>query len=409
LLALAVVAPLGLTACTGGEAKGPRPEFVEKGSASASAEPPAPAAPVAAGTSLTVTPPTGAKDLPVSTEIAAKVDDGKLGDVKLSEVGGGAVRGRLRDDASAWVPDKPLKYGKQYEATVTATSGSGQPATATTTFTTMKKPSSVTGSGLYLFDGNTYGVAMPVVVEFVPGVAKKDRAGVQKRMFVTTDPPQPGTWHWVGDGSQAYYRAPAFWKPDTKINVRIAIEGHPMGKGRFGNLDRRASVTIGRKLEVKVDNASKQLSVHEGGRVTKTMPVSLGKPKTPSSSGTMVVMEKKEKTVFDTFAELGPREGYRTDIDFAQRLTWGGEFMHAASWSVGQQGRSNVSHGCVNLSPANARWLFGKTMVGDPVTVKGTERRLAAGNGWTAWDMSWEEFAKGSALPVPDTLRATEQ
>lgn len=407
LLALAVAAPLGLTACTGDAPEGRKPEFVQNGGASASAQPEPSTAPPA--TSLTVIPPAGAKNLPVSTEIAAKLGDGALTAVTLTEVGGSAVRGRLRDDASSWVPDKPLKYGRQYQATVTATTSSGQAATATTSFTTMQRPASVIGSGLYLFDGNTYGVAMPVVMEFVPGIAKKDRASVQKRMFVTTDPPQPGTWHWVGDGSQAYYRAPEFWKPGTKINVRVAIEGHPMGRGRFGNEDRRASVTIGRRLEMKVDNASKKLSVYEAGKLTKTMPVSLGKPKTPSSSGTMVVMEKKERTVFDTIAELGPVEGYRTDIDFAQRLTWGGEFVHAASWSVDQQGRSNVSHGCVNLSPGNARWLFDKTLVGDPLTVQGTERQLAAGNGWTAWDMSWRQFVKGSALPVPDSLRSAGQ
>jgi hypothetical protein len=115
----------------------------------------------------------------------------------------------------------------------------------------------------------------------------------------------------------------------------------------------------------------------------------------------MVVMDKQESTVFDTFAELGPTEGYRTEIDYAQRLTWGGEYIHAAPWSVGAQGRRNVSHGCVNVSTANAQWLFSRTKIGDPVTVRGTERKLEPGNGWTAWNMSWEEFVKGSALPVP--------
>ena len=72
----------------------------------------------------------------------------------------------------------------------------------------------------------------------------------------------------------------------------------------------------------------------------------------------MVVIEKLRKTVFDTIEELGPEEGYRTKIDYAQRLTWGGEFIHAAPWSEGQQGRVNVSHGCVNVSMADGAWLF---------------------------------------------------
>jgi lipoprotein-anchoring transpeptidase ErfK/SrfK len=148
-----------------------------------------------------------------------------------------------------------------------------------------------------------------------------------------------------------------------------------------------------------VDNKTKKMTVKKDGKVLRTLPVSLGKPKTPSSSGNMIVMEKLRKTVFDTRAELGPTEGYRINIEYAHRLTWGGEFMHAAPWSVGDQGKRNVSHGCVNVSQTNAAWLFSVTKVGDPVIVKGTEVKLKYGNGWTDWNMSWDEFIKGSAVP----------
>lgn len=158
-------------------------------------------------------------------------------------------------------------------------------------------------------------------------------------------------------------------------------------------------VKIGAAVVMTVDNKTKRMTVTRNGSVIKTIPVSLGKKSTPSSSGTMVVIEKLRKTVFDTFEELGPEEGYRTKIDFAQRLTWGGEFIHAAPWSEGQQGSVNVSHGCVNVSMANGDWLFKNTQIGDPITVKGTERKLQNGNGWTDWNMSWDEYVKGGALP----------
>jgi lipoprotein-anchoring transpeptidase ErfK/SrfK len=344
--------------------------------------------------------------VPVSVEIGTEVAGGAVTAVTLREAGGGrAVAGGLREDGSAWVPGRPLKNSQEYEATVTATDASGATRTVTTSFVTMAKPAKETGTGLYLFDGNSYGVAMPVVVEFHPGIKEKDRAAVQQRLFVTSDPPQPGTWSWVSNGAQAYYRAPDFWQPGTTLTVRIAVGGHPTGGGRYGDRDRSATVEIGRDLRMSVDNSTKQMTVTQDGRVLRTMPVSLGKKSTPSSSGTMVVMEKKKSTVFDTTDEVGPNvDRYRVDIDLAQRLTWGGEYIHAAAWSVGDQGRRNVSHGCVNLSPSNARWLFDRSKVGDPVTVKGTERKLVAGNGWTAWDLSWDEFKEGSALPVPDDL-----
>ncbi|CCH16380.1 L,D-transpeptidase [Micromonospora lupini] len=403
--ALTLAASLALTGC-GDEQK--KPEFVGGTSTDAGAVPDsaAPSTPGASsapsGPALTLSPANDTKNKPVSTEISAKLPEGgKVSTVTLAAAGGGAVEGKLRTDGSAWVPSAPLKYGTRYTATVTATGADGTTSQGTSTFTTMAKPKSTIGSGLYLFDDKSYGVAMPVVTEFHPGIPKKDRAAVQKRMFVKTDPPQPGAWHWVDNGTQAYYRAPEYWQPGTTITVRIALAGVPLSNGKYGDIDRKATAKIGRSFVMKVDNATKKMSVYENGALSRTIPVSLGKKSTPSSSGTMVVMEKKESTVFDTRDDPDPANRYVTEIDFAQRLTWGGEYIHAAPWSEGVQGRSNVSHGCVNVSTANARWLFEKTRIGDPITIKGTERKIAAGNGWTAWSLSWSEFVKGSALPVP--------
>ncbi|GAA2188494.1 L,D-transpeptidase [Micromonospora lupini] len=403
--ALTLAASLALTGC-GDEQK--KPEFVGGTSTDAGAVPDsaAPSTPGASsapsGPALTLSPANDTKNKPVSTEISAKLPEGgKVSTVTLAAAGGGAVEGKLRTDGSAWVPSAPLKYGTRYTATVTATGADGTTSQGTSTFTTMAKPKSTIGSGLYLFDDKSYGVAMPVVTEFHPGIPKKDRAAVQKRMFVKTDPPQPGAWHWVDNGTQAYYRAPEYWQPGTTITVRIALAGVPLSNGKYGDIDRKATAKIGRSFVMKVDNATKKMSVYENGALSRTIPVSLGKKSTPSSSGTMVVMEKKESTVFDTRDDPDPANRYVTEIDFAQRLTWGGEYIHAAPWSEGVQGRSNVSHGCVNVSTANARWLFEKTRIGDPITIKGTERKIAAGNGWTAWNLSWSEFVKGSALPVP--------
>jgi lipoprotein-anchoring transpeptidase ErfK/SrfK len=398
IVALAVLAPLTLVAC-GDKSKATHDALAQPG-----ATLPAPNVSVGPATpvSLTVSPVSGKTGVPVSTEISFKISGGKVTTVALKGSDGKAVAGKLRDDGSSWVPSRPLKTKQRYAATVTAEDASGQAKTVTTAFTTMGAPAKKTGTGLYLFDDHTYGVAMPVVAEFNPGIKAKDRATVQKRMFVETDPPQPGTWSWTSSGTQAYYRAPVFWKPGTKLTVRIAVGGLPTGGGRYGDQDRAATAKIGRSFQMKVDNKTKKMTVVEAGKTIRTMPVSLGKPSTPSSSGNLVIMDKATSTVFDTTDE-GPN-GYKINIDFAQRLTWSGQYIHSAPWSVGDQGHRNVSHGCVNLSPSNARWLFGKTLIGDPVTVRGTSDKLVYGNGWTPWNVSWKEFAKGSALPVPADL-----
>ncbi|MBX6748286.1 MAG: L,D-transpeptidase [Micromonosporaceae bacterium] len=260
----------------------------------------------------------------------------------------------------------------------------------------------VTSTGLYLFDGQTVGVATPITVEFDREISPAERAEIQKHLFVETNPPQPGVWSWADNGRQVWYRAPDYWKPGTTISVRSALAGVPLGNGTVGDADRSATVTVGNKTFLYVDNATKRMQVYIDDQLVRVMPVSLGKPSTPSSSGFMVLMSKEPTTTFDTRGE--PNGGYVVDVQWAMRLTWGGEFIHSAPWSVGEQGRYNVSHGCVNLSPANASWLFDVTHVGDPIIVRGTEVTLEHGNGWTAWDRPWSEYVKGSALPVPDEL-----
>jgi lipoprotein-anchoring transpeptidase ErfK/SrfK len=369
------------------------------GGTNAQAPKAAPAKPFA----VTLSPASGSGGVPVSTEIGLSGVFGQVTAVQLTPAGGGAVTGTMRQDGSSWVPDAPLQYSTAYQASVTGHGADGKPVTKTTSFTTMGRPGNTTDTGLYLQDGTTVGVAMPVVVEFDPPVPDSARAAIQQRLFVTTIPFQPGVWHW-DSGRQVEYRAPQYWKPGTKISVRSALQGLPIGDGSYGDIDRNATVTVGQKVVMDVDNATKQMSVYVDDKLTKQMPVSLGKPSTPSSSGTMVTMSHDYTTIFDTTRE-GPG-GYRVQVYYAMRLTWGGEFIHAAPWSVGDQGHTNVSHGCINMSDANSEWLFGITHVGDPVSVKGTEVQLSNGNGWTGWNQAWTDFVKGSAAPVPAQLAA---
>jgi lipoprotein-anchoring transpeptidase ErfK/SrfK len=374
--------PLALLGCTSNRDK------------QEAAPPPAP--------KLAISPAADAKDLPISTEIGLTVAEGKVTAVTVSDDKGGKVDGALRSDGTSWVPDKALKNKQRYTAQVTATSDAGKSVTQSTSFTTMDKPAKEVTSTLYFRDNATYGVAMPVTVDFDPAVPKDRRADVQRRLLVKTDPPQPGAWHWTEDGKQVFYRAPDFWKTGTTISVRAALAGVPMGKDVFGDADRTGTAKIGDKVSLEIDNATKRMSVLKDDKVVRKIPVSLGKPDTPTSSGKMVIMEKHDETVFDTSGSADP---YVVTVQDAQRLTRGGEFIHSAPWSVGDQGVSNVSHGCTNVSPEDADWLMGITHIGDLVTFTGTEAKLAQGNGWTAWDLSWDEYVKGSALPVPAGLK----
>jgi hypothetical protein len=172
---------------------------------------------------VTVSPAANTKDVPISAEIGATVTGGKITGYSLTDDKGAKVAGALRPDGSSWLPSKALNNKQTYTAEVTATSDKGLTSTQKSSFTTMPKPAKQLTSHLYFDNDRTYGVAMPVTLAFEPGIPKEARAAVQRRLFVNTDPPQPGAWHWIEDGTQAYYRAPDFWRSDTKISVRAAL------------------------------------------------------------------------------------------------------------------------------------------------------------------------------------------
>lgn len=357
-------------------------------------------------TATITTPVDGAVDVPASTEIVFTAANAVDTTVELKDAAGNVVEGDLTTDG-VWLPAGKLDYGTTYTATVTATGADGKVATTTSTFTTMAEPKNLVRVSSFLGDGAVVGVGMPLIIRFSRAIPKEYRDDVQRRMTVRSDPPQEGIWHWVS-GTEVRYRPKEFWQPNTRISYKVQAGGLPLGDGWYGRNDLTVDLKIGSALIMEVDNQTKQMTVTKDGQVIKTIPISLGAPRTPSSSGTMVIMEKFKKTVFDTSDAPDPRDRYVIDIEYAQRLTYGGEFIHAAPWSVADQGRRNVSHGCVNMSTENAKWLFEQTKLGDPITIKGTERKLQHGNGWTDWNVSWEEYVKGSALPYePSAASAT--
>lgn len=367
-------------------------------------------APPESAASVSVTPEEGAENIPVSTELEIEVADGELADVVLQSAEGETIDGEMRADGSSWVPATPLAFETTYTVTATALDEFEIPAVSETNFTTMASPPNRVWASLWNGSEYHYGQATPIMVDFNRdfSVPEEERANVEKRLFVESDPPQPGAWHWFS-GNHLEYRPKDFWEPGTVIDVRIALGGLPLGGDLYGEQDITGTIHIDSEARVvEVDNDSKTMTAKKNGEVVKSMPISLGKASTPSYSGTMIVMEKLAETVFDTTNEPGcdgKEDGddcYITDIEWAQRLTWSGQFIHSAPWSVGDQGERNVSHGCVNASEEDSEWIFNFTKIGDPVIVTGTEERLPYGDGFTAFDLSWEDFLEGSYLPPPD-------
>src|SRR4051794_23557413 len=197
----AVVLFFGLVACGGlslAACDGPGPTT---GGGPAARFYPAPAGSssraAAAPASISLTPAPGSTNVPISTEIGTATAGGPVPSVSLMDSAGHPVAGALRDDASAWVPATALSFSTAYTATINVASADGHVTSFHTNFTTMARPSAARiGLGLYLFSGNTYGVAMPIALEFSADIPATARAAVQRRLFVASNPPQTGGWHW---------------------------------------------------------------------------------------------------------------------------------------------------------------------------------------------------------------------
>ncbi|GAA0734044.1 L,D-transpeptidase family protein [Dactylosporangium roseum] len=359
----------------------------------------------AAGKVHISSPADGANDVSTATAIAYSASG--TATVTLKDSTGATVEGAPAPASSAgaspsadgvsWLPAKQLKYGTEYTATVTADG-----ATTSVKFTTMAKPANLARISSQIGDGMVVGVGMPMILSFGVEIPKDKRAEVQKRLFMSSNPPQEGAWNWFS-AKEVHYRPKEYWQAGTKLSLRAALGGVSFGGKWYGEKDITVDAVVGKRLIMEVDNATKKMTVTEDGVLLKTMPVSLGKPSSPSDSGNFIVMVKNEMEWFDSSTYGVPvdsPDGYRTKVQFPQRITWSGQYIHAAPWSVQDQGKRNVSHGCVNISLELAQWLYGVTHIGDPVIVKNTESRVKYGDGWTDWELPWDQYVKGSALPV---------
>jgi lipoprotein-anchoring transpeptidase ErfK/SrfK len=362
-------------------------------------------APKAAPASLTITPATGA--VKVSTRPDVKLaSDGKVSEVAVTDAAGKTIAGALAADQLSWHPANQLAYNTKYTVTAKATNKDGTPTTATSAFTTMSAPDKTNGLDFYVESGSKVGVGLPIVFKFTYSVPNASHAAVQKAISISTTQPVAGAWRWFSS-DELHFRPQSYWTPGTKIVVRAQIGGVNMGNDRYGKRDRSISLTVGPKQVLEVDNKTHVAKVMQNDKLIRTMKASLGKRSTPSSSGTMVVLNKSQKVTMDS-ATYGVTKGmpgyYREDVYWDVRYTWSGEFVHGAPWSVDSQGNSNVSHGCVNLSTSNAKFFFNYTQPGDIIHIVNTVHTVDTGDGFTDWQISWDSYLKSGAAYTTQSL-----
>ncbi|MGD9620765.1 MAG: L,D-transpeptidase [Mycolicibacterium sp.] len=204
--------------------------------------------------------------------------------------------------------------------------------------------------------GEVVGVGHPVVVTFAQPVA--DRARAEQTINITAPEKPHGKFTWLGNDT-VQWSPDVFWPAHSRITVKA---GPAM-----------TEFETAAKVVGVADIDAHTFTVSIDDQVVREMPASMGKSKFPTPIGTFTALAKNRNLTFDSRTigiPLDDPEGYLIEGEHAVRVTWGGVFVHSAPWSVGSQGNSNVSHGCINLSPENAAWYFDTVGVGDPIIVQ---------------------------------------
>ena len=336
-----------------------------------------------------------------STPIVVSSGDGMLTGVSVTDGDGKPVTGAFAADRHSWTSKDPLGYGVRYRVDAQAVDLAQVVTDKTFTVSTIdaahKAYANVVPAPDVVADTGI-GVGQPMVFQFTAPVSNK--AEVQKHLKITVSPPQPGAWYWVDD-KDVHYRAAQYWQPGTRIHVEADVFGVDFGDGVFGAENNSADYTVHDAWVAKADGNSEQLTIFRNGAQVNQMPMSLGSPGFPSHEGPHVISEKAPSIIMDscTYGVCQGQAGYyREKVDLDERISNDGEFVHSAPWSVGQQGSSNVSHGCVNLAPDNAQWFFDHFGIGDVVEITDSGGpTLPVWDTYGDWEVPWDVWQAGNA------------
>ncbi|HZA11876.1 L,D-transpeptidase [Mycobacterium sp.] len=362
---------------------------------------------------VTITPAADAGDVDPVQPVSVVATSGTLTDVRMVNDLGKRVEGVMTPDDVVWHPVEPLGYGHTYTITVVSRGPGGIAATQTSMFSTLvprnqTKVSFTSPAEVPLQDGGKYGVGIVIVAHFDEQIA--DRAAAERQLTVTTSPPVTGSWYWVDD-QNAHWRPEHYYSTGTAVTAEAKIYGIALGNALFGQQDTKVSFTIGDSHVSIADDATKQVSVFNNGRLVRTMPTSMGMGGTQQVAGRTLsfwtppgiytVLDKGNPVVMDssTFGlPKNSRLGYRETINWATKISTDGIYLHQLDATVWAQGHTDTSHGCLNLNEENAKWFFDFSQPGDVVEVHnsgGPPLQLSQNGDWT---VPWDQWRKGSAL-----------
>jgi lipoprotein-anchoring transpeptidase ErfK/SrfK len=246
--------------------------------------------------------------------------------------------------------------------------------------------------------GRSYGVGMPVVAYFSRQFSDA-RAFAAATTATVNGKPVRGAWYFerstAGRGPiEGHFRLRTYWPAHAKVVVSVAARGRSAGGDlRFAD-DVDVGFATGASVVSVVDDATHLLTVTSDGKQVAQYPVSLGTAKTPTTSGVKVIMAKGSPVCMSgpDYAECGVR--------YTQRLTYSGEYLHAAPWNARHIKEGvDSSNGCTNLLTGDARRLYRVLEVGDVVDYPDADGPpMTMNSGYGDWNVQWHVWRIGGLI-----------
>ncbi|MGB6574650.1 MAG: Ig-like domain-containing protein, partial [Trebonia sp.] len=349
------------------------------------------AKPTPAGPAVMITPGNGSRGADPSKGITVTASGGTLKNVSV-HTAGDPVTGSYSAGNTSWHSTWALDVSQSYSVTVTAAASNGSTVTKTAAFRTLT-PASTFTTEILEGAGQSYGVGMPIILYFSQRIT--NRAAVERALQVSTSKPVIGSWYWDYPCNMAatcaYFRPRDYWPAGTTVSFTGHLNGVEGAPGVYGHHTLTQTFGIGQSVIAVASTRAHRTKIYVDGKLTYDWPISSGKPGDDTPNGSYLTIEKANPVEMK-----GP--GYDLSVPWSVRFTFSGDYYHDAYWSVGEQGFENVSHGCVNLAPADAETYYNLAVPGDPITIGGSPRGGTWDNGWTMWFLSWSQYLKGSAL-----------
>ena len=353
---------------------------------------------------VSMSPANGSTKQPLSTVVTVRANGARLDSVRVSVLpGGGKLKGVLAPAGDEWHSTGKLFPGNTYTVHYTVLSTGAGPGTdggtgavtaatfsakGSGTFTTAP-PARIVTASVFPSPGIAVGVGQPIVFMFSQPVdTLAAQKAVESHLSIAMSKPVPGGWHWFSS-VELHFRPTSYWPVGDQVEVNGSLNGWDAGGGAWGEGTLSTAFVIGNSHISVVNLATHEMTVTDNGQLLYTWPISAGQPRWPTQDGTHIVLDR-ESVVHMISSTVGipvkSPAGYNEFVYWDVHISDSGEYVHAAPWSVSEQGFENVSHGCVNLGPANAEAFFHFSRVGDIIDViDGSRPPLQGDHGVMDW------------------------